>query len=126
MFELKFYEPLWIVYYKDVDWEINSLTTPLQNKDVLMKKLLTDKFVEIEWVTISLFSFWKWEEPKEDVWQLFYSQSREVRTFFKKKFGKEMFNEINKLGYDRLKNQIRKYLDPEWFDKRYEAEFVWK
>jgi len=68
MYQIKKYEPMLIVYYKDIDGKIWTVTTPEKYKDYLKKALETKKFIEIEWIIIKTDLVMKVEkyEPSSD------------------------------------------------------------
>ena len=122
MTDIKVYDPLVIIFYRDIDWDIDSVTTSLKNKEAIMEKIQKDKFIEIEWVVLNCSYIIKMEEPKEDKRQLFYSQTREVRGIVKQKLGKTLKDEITRWSYDRLQNFIYRAMDPENYDAQRQIE----
>ena len=122
MTDIEVYDPLVIIFYRDIDWDIDSVTTSLKNKTAIMEKIQKDKFIEIEWVVLNCSYIIKMEEPKEDKRQLFYSQTREVRGIVKQKLGKTLKDEITRWSYDRLQNFIYRSMDPENYDAQQQIE----
>jgi hypothetical protein len=48
MNDIKVYEPLIIIFYKDEYDELDMVVTPLQNKQKLLNIMNKDMFIEIE------------------------------------------------------------------------------
>lgn len=114
---IKLYEPLVVVYYRDIDWDIDSVVTKLENKKHIIEKIQKDKFIEIEKTIINCSYIIKIEEPENNVLQLYFSQSKEIRAKLKKRFTQwveknRLFDNMYHLWYERLLKIIDLILNP--------------
>lgn len=79
MLEIKPYKPRLVIYYKDIDWEISALTCDLEHRTELMKIINSQKFVDIEWITIPCFKIQKIMPTDNSFDEIYYSCDRKTR-----------------------------------------------
>ncbi len=79
MSEIKLYKPRLVIYYKDIDWETSALTCELEHRTELMKIINSQKFVDIEWITIPCYQIKKIMPTDNSFEEIYYSCDRKTR-----------------------------------------------
>lgn len=79
MSEIKLYKPRLVIYYKDIDWETSALTCDLDHRAELNKIINSQKFVDIEWITIPCYQIKKIMPTDDSFEEIYYSCDRKTR-----------------------------------------------
>lgn len=79
MNDIKAYEPIIIVYFKDIDGQIDTVITSKKNKKAITDAWNKDKCIEIEWEVINTYLIQKISEPKDTDEEFFYSLPKSWR-----------------------------------------------